>query len=69
MARTEMISFNVGGVMLMTNMTTLQSCPASSLAGMFSFPHKLPARDPSGAFLLDSSPAMFRFVLDWCRYN
>ena len=55
--------------MFMTKMSTLQSCPTSSLARMFSSPHQFPARDPSGAFLLDSSPAMFGFVLDWCRYN
>merc|ERR1719452_291206 len=64
-----MISLNVGGVVFMCTMSTLQSFPASSLARMFSSPHQLPPRDASGAFLLDSSPAMFGYVLDWCRYR
>merc|ERR1711909_245112 len=25
--------------------------------------------DESGAFFIDSSPDMFRYVLDWCRYK
>ena len=36
---------------------------------MFSSPHQFPATDSSGAFFLDSSPAMFGFVPDWCRYK
>ena len=55
----------------MTNLSTLQSVPSSNLATMFSpsSPHQLPATDSSGAFFLDSSPAMFGYVLDWCRYK
>ena len=55
----------------MTNMSTLQSVPSSSLAMMFSpsSSHQLPVTDTSGAFFLDSSPAMFGYVLDWCRYK
>ena len=66
-----MIRLNVGGVVFMTSLSTLQSCPTSSLALMFSpsSPHQLPPRDSSGDFFLDSSPAMFGYVLDWCRYN
>ena len=51
------------------SLSTLQSWPSSSLAMMFSSPHQLPPTDSSGAFFLDSSPDMFGFVLDWCRYN
>ena len=65
----NMISLNVGGKVFLTNLSTLQSCPPSSLAMMFSSPHQLPPTDSSGAFFLDSSPDMFGFVLDWCRYK
>ena len=67
----NMICLNVGGKVFLTNLSTLQSCPSSSLAMMFSpsSPHQLPATDSSGAFFLDSSPAMFGYVLDWCRYK
>ena len=67
----NMICLNVGGKVFLTNLSTLQSCPSSSLAMMFSpsSPHQLPATDSSGAFFLDSSPDMFGFVLDWCRYK
>ena len=67
----DMIRLNVGGKVFLTNLSTLQSCPSSSLAMMFSpsSPHQLPATDSTGAFFLDSSPDMFGFVLDWCRYN
>ena len=66
-----MICLNVGGKVFLTNLSTLQSCPSSSLARMFSpsSPHQLPATDSTGAFFLDSSPAMFGYVLDWCRYK
>ena len=71
MSSNNMIRLNVGGVVFMTSLSTLQSCPTSSLALMFSpsSPHQLPPRDSSGDFFLDSSPAMFGYVLDWCRYN
>ena len=57
----------------MTNLSTLQSSPSSALAKMFDFSssslHQLPPTDDSGAFFIDSSPEMFRYVLDWCRYK
>ena len=67
----DMIRLNVGGVIFMTSMSTLQSYPNSSLAKMFtpSSVHQPPPTDDSGAFFIDSSPAMFRYVLDWCRYK
>ena len=68
-----MIRLNVGGVIFMTNLSTLQSSPSSALAKMFdsssSSLHQLPPTDDSGAFFIDSSPEMFRYVLDWCRYK
>ena len=68
-----MIRLNVGGVIFMTSMSTLQSYPNSSLAKMFTpvlvHQHRPPPTDDSGAFFIDSSPAMFRYVLDWCRYK
>ena len=68
MSTNNMIRLNVGGVMFMTSLPTLQSCPSSRLSLMFSpsAPNQLP---PSGAFFLDSSPAMFGYVLDWCMYK
>merc|ERR1719431_589784 len=57
--------------MFMTNLSTLQSS-SSALAKMFdssSSSYQLPSADESGAFFIDSSPDMFRYVLDWCRYK
>ena len=67
----NMIRLNVGGVVFMTSLPTLQSCPSSRLSLMFSpsAPNQLPPSDSTGAFFLDSSPAMFGYVLDWCRYK
>eukprot|EP00092_Neocalanus_flemingeri_P018506 GFUD01020032.1.p1 GENE.GFUD01020032.1~~GFUD01020032.1.p1 ORF type:complete len:172 (+),score=76.38 GFUD01020032.1:89-604(+) len=67
----NMICLNVGGMKFMTSLSTLQSCPSSTLSLMFSpsSPHQLPARDSSGAYFLDSSPAFFGYILDWCRYK
>merc|ERR1719334_2079993 len=52
-------------------MSTLQSCPESTLAKMFSpsSSYELPEKDSTGAYFIDSSPVMFGYVLDWCRYK
>ena len=63
---------NVGGVIFITTLTTLKSCPESSLSKMFSSDnssYRDILKDESGAFLIDSSPTMFGYILDWCRYK
>ena len=70
--KNEFVRLNVGGVIFITTLTTLKSCPESSLSKMFSSDnssYRDILKDESGAFLIDSSPAMFGYILDWCRYK
>ena len=70
--KNDFIRLNVGGVIFITTLTTLKSCPESSLSKMFSSDNSSYSgmlKDESGAFLIDSSPTMFGYVLDWCRYK
>jgi len=65
----KVIRLNVGGVYFVTTLSTLQACPNSTLAAMFSpSSHFQPAvTDETGAFFLDTDPVLFGFVLNWCR--
>ena len=68
----NMIKLNVGGVIYYTTLTTLTSCPGSSLSKMFGSSESafIPSsKDESGAYIIDSSPTVFECVLDWCRYR
>ena len=70
--KNEFVRLNVGGVIFITTLTTLKSCPESSLSKMFSSDnssYRDILKDESGAFLIDSSPTMFGYILDWCRYK
>ena len=70
--KNDFIRLNVGGVIFTTTLTTLKSCPESSLSKMFSSDKNSYSgmlKDESGAFLIDSSPTMFGYILDWCRYK
>ena len=70
--KNEFVRLNVGGVIFITTLTTLKSCPESSLSKMFSSDnssYREILKDESGAFLIDSSPTMFGYILDWCRYK
>ena len=69
---TKCVRLNVGGVIFNTTISTLCSCPESTLAKMFAYDgesFKLQPKDRSGAFLIDSSPILFGCILDWCRYK
>ena len=67
--KNEVVRLNVGGVIFITTLTTLKSCPESSLSKMFSSDNRDILKDESGAFLIDSSPTMFGYILDWCSRN
>ena len=69
----DMVKLNVGGVIYYTSMSTLKSCSGSSLSKMFSGEGDSyftpPRMDDSGAYVIDSCPTMFEYVLNWCRYR
>ena len=62
------LKLNVGGRIFEPSLTTLQAEPDSALAQMFTEP-MLPKADPSGAYIIDSSPEHFGAVLNWCRFK
>ena len=64
----NILKLNVGGRIFETYLTTLKAEPDSALARMFSEP-MLPKADPSGAYIIDSSPEHFGAVLNWCRFK
>ena len=69
---TKFVRLNVRGVIFNTTISTLCSCPESTLAKMFAYDgesFKSQPKDRTGAFLIDSSPILFGCILDWCRYK
>lgn len=65
----DWVRLNVGGTLMLTTRSTLVAEPDSVLAKMFSPDSRFgqPAKDQSGAYLLDADPHYFQVLLNFLR--
>ncbi len=62
----KIIDLNIGGTCFTTSLATLQSCPNSMLAAMFSGRHFV-EKDSSNRYFIDRSGLTFEHILNWLR--
>jgi hypothetical protein len=61
------VTLNVGGIIMETNISTVQSVPDSMLSKMFNHENLAPIKD--GAYLNDADPDVFTVILDWLHHR
>lgn len=63
----EIVNLNVGGVVYVTSLTTLQSMKGGLLASLFEKDDVDLPRDSDGRYFIDRDGVLFRYVLDYLR--